>query len=121
MARIAEPPFTQQDLLYAAARKLGSLNADGTVRPQVTATRLGLGPNGTQRISRLLKGAATLHWDEAYFLYQALGWINERSVEHDLREAQRAAKAAEASARRARAAAERQPRDEQSRPKDWSA
>jgi len=107
MADSAEPPFTQRDLIYAAARKLGTLNEEGQVRPQVTATQLGLGPNGTQRIRRLIDGDGVLHWDEAYRLYELLGWINQRAIEKELQSARRDAANA---ARRARAAAERQRR-----------
>ena len=105
MAGTAEPPFTQRDLIYAVARRLGTLNEEGSVRPQVTATELGLGPNGTQRIRRLLDGGGVLHWDEAYRLYQLLGWINQKAVEREIRQARLDA---EKAARLARAALERQ-------------
>lgn len=98
MAGTAEPPFTQQELLYVIAHRLETLTEDGKVRPQVTATQLGLGPNGTQRIQRLLKGEGTLHWDEAWRLYTALGWINEPAVLRDVQKARRDAARAQAHA-----------------------
>lgn len=107
MAEPAEPPFSQRDLIYAVARKLDALTAEGKVRPQVTATRLGLGPNGTQRIRRLLDGSGVMHWDEAYAICQALGWINQRAVQYELNQARRDAEAAAKSGKRARDAAER--------------
>lgn len=110
MAESAEPPFNQRDLIYAAARRLGTLTKEGKVRPQVTATALGLGPKGTLRMQRLLKGTGVLHWDESWRIYRLLGWINGEAVERELRAARRAAAEAEAAAQRARDAAERQRR-----------
>lgn len=112
MAGAADPPFSQRDLIYAVARKLGTLTKEGKVRPQVTARELGLGPNGTQRIRRLLDGPGVLHWDEAYRLYQALGWINQRAVQQELNQARLHAEAAAAAGKRARDAAEQRRQDD---------
>ena len=86
------------------ARTLGTIDDRGEVRPQVTASALGLGPNGTQRIARLKKGGAVLHWDEAWIFYRLLGWLSEPGVVlRDVQRYRRAAARAEASAGEQRA------------------
>ena len=77
---VARPPFDQQQLLRLYAEKVGTLKEDGTVRPQLTARALGFGPEGTQKVQRWLNGAGVIHWDDAWLIYRALGWIREDRV-----------------------------------------
>lgn len=96
----ARPPFTQQQLLRLYAEKVGTLNKDGTVQTQRTANALGLGPEGTQKVQRWQKGRGVIHWDDAWRIYSALGWIRESRVA--LMAAQVAAQDSVSAARQAR-------------------
>lgn len=104
------PPFTQQQLLRLYAAKVGTLNDNGTVQTQRTAKALRLGPEGTQKVQRWQKGSGIIHWDDAWRIYVALGWIRESRVK--LEAAQAAAQESRETARQARARRGRSPRGE---------